>query len=101
MPNPYWTIELRGLNGLDKEVSDFLDAQGEFTAMYEDIVAFLKRWIPEYDKKNRAYLTVAIGCTGGQHRSVYMAEKLGTALREIHETVLTRHNNLPSSGRKG
>lgn len=94
LPNPYWTVELRGLTGRDVEVTDFLDAQPAVTAMYEDILAFLKRWIPEYDNVHRNYLTVAIGCTGGQHRSVYMTEKLAKALREMHDPVHTRHNEL-------
>lgn len=94
LPNPYWTVELRGLTGRDQEVAGFLDAQPAFVAMYEDIFRFLKRWIPEYDAVHRGYLTVAIGCTGGQHRSVYMTEKLATALREIHDPVLTRHNEI-------
>lgn len=96
LPNPYWTVELRGLDGRDKEVADFLNAQASFTRMYEDVLGFLKRWIPEYQRVHRSYLTVAIGCTGGQHRSVCMAEKLATALREIHEPVLIRHGGLGS-----
>ena len=96
LPNPYWTPELRGLTGLDAKVSEFLDAQQNFVAMYEDVLAFLKRWIPEYESVNRGYLTVAIGCTGGQHRSVYMTEKLAGALRDFHDPVLTRHNELGS-----
>ena len=96
LPNPYWTLELRGLTGRDKEVSDFLDAQPAFVAMYDDILAFLQRWIPEYNDVHRGYLTVAIGCTGGQHRSVYMTDRLATALRESHDPVLTRHNELPT-----
>jgi len=96
LPNPYWTVELRGLNGRDKEVSDFLDAQDAFIEMYNDILGFLRRWIPEYDNVHRGYLTVAIGCTGGQHRSVYMTEKLAAALRDMHDPVLTRHNELGS-----
>ena len=96
LPNPYWTVELRGLTGRDKEVSNFLDAQDAFVRMYEDILGFLRRWIPEYDDVHRGYLTVAIGCTGGQHRSVYMTEKLAAALRDMHDPVLTRHNELGS-----
>ena len=96
LPNPYWTLELRGLTGRDKEVSDFLDAQPAFIDMYDDILAFLRRWIPEYNDVQRSYLTVAIGCTGGQHRSVYMTDKLAAALRESHDPVLTRHNELPT-----
>lgn len=94
LPNPYWTLELRGLTGRDKEVTDFLNAQKSFVAMYEDILRFLQRWIPEYDNVHRSYLTVAIGCTGGQHRSVCMTEKLAIALRDMHDPVLTRHNEL-------
>ncbi len=94
LPNPYWTLELRGLTGLDKEVSDFLEAQPNFIAMHDDILAFLQRWIPIYAKANRAYLTVALGCTGGQHRSVYMTEKLSASLKSCHDPVLTRHNEL-------
>lgn len=94
LPNPYWTPELRSLTGRDAAVTDFLDAQPTFVTMYEDILAFLQRWIPEYDDVHRGYLTVAIGCTGGQHRSVYMTEKLVSALREGHDPVLTRHNEL-------
>lgn len=96
LPNPYWTMELRGLTGKDDEVIEFLDAQPAFVAMYEDILAFLQRWIPEYDDVHRGYLTVAIGCTGGQHRSVYMTDKLATVLRKEHDPVLTRHNELGS-----
>ncbi len=95
LPNPYWTIELRGLNGLDKEVIDFLNAEDSFTAMHDDILSFLGRWIPHFENAHRGYLTVAVGCTGGQHRSVCMAEKLSAELRKHHEPVLTRHNSLP------
>lgn len=94
LPNPYWTLELRGLTGADKEVSDFLDGHESFVRMYEDILGFLQHWIPHYESVHRSYLTVAIGCTGGQHRSVYMTEKLAAALRKTHSPVLTRHNEL-------
>jgi UPF0042 nucleotide-binding protein len=96
LPNPYWTMELRGLTGRDQEVRDFLGAQAAVNAMYADILAFLTRWIPEYKDLHRSYLTVAIGCTGGQHRSVYMADRLAEALLETHDPVLTRHNELGS-----
>jgi len=94
LPNPYWTVKLRGLTGLDDEVVDFLNDQPVFNTMYEDIVAFLGRWIPHYEEAHRGYLTVGIGCTGGQHRSVCMTEKLGAALKKIHDPVLIRHNSL-------
>ena len=97
LPNPYWTLKLRGLTGLDREVQDFLDQQEKYTAMYDDIGAFLERWIPHYRDASRGYMTVAIGCTGGQHRSVYMAEKVAARLRQLHDDVLTRHNALPET----
>jgi UPF0042 nucleotide-binding protein len=95
LPNPYWNPALRNLTGQDPEVREFLDAQVEFVQMYEDIIAFLKRWIPKYVSVDRSYLTVAVGCTGGQHRSVYMTAKLVAALRTVHEPVHEIHNELP------
>jgi UPF0042 nucleotide-binding protein len=94
LPNPYWSADLRGLTGLDPDVIRFLDEQENFIAMFDDIVGFLSRWIPRFEDAHRGYLTVAIGCTGGQHRSVHMTERLATELRKHHEPVLTRHNNL-------
>jgi UPF0042 nucleotide-binding protein len=96
LPNPYWTLKLRGLNGKDAQVVEFLESQPAFVAMYEDILAFLQRWIPEYNDAQRGYLTIGIGCTGGQHRSVCMAEKLVNTLRHSHEPVLLRHSELGS-----
>lgn len=96
LPNPYWNPELRGLTGKDKDVIDFLDAQATVQQMYEDIHSFFTRWIPKYDDAHRSYLTIALGCTGGQHRSVYMAERLAQALCKTHDPVLTRHNELGS-----
>jgi len=97
LPNPYWRAELRGLNGLDPEVAKFLDSEKAFVQMYEDILIFLQKWIPEYMSVNRSYLTVALGCTGGQHRSVHMTEKLASSLNETHDPVHTRHNELGHS----
>lgn len=98
LPNPYWTVELRGLTGLDAEVSEFLDSHESFVAMYQDILGFLQRWIPRYREAHRGYLTVALGCTGGQHRSVAMVEKLALALQQAGDPVSTRHNELRSQG---
>ena len=94
LPNPYWTVELRGLTGLDEEVIEFLESQENFSAMHDDIAKFLTRWIPAYRDANRGYLTIAIGCTGGQHRSVCMVEKLGASLMAAGEIVDTRHNEI-------
>jgi UPF0042 nucleotide-binding protein len=97
LPNPYWTLKLRGLTGLDKEVQEFLDQQEKYMAMYDDIGVFLERWVPHYRDASRGYITIAIGCTGGQHRSVYMVEKIAARLRPLHDDVLTRHNALPQN----
>lgn len=94
LPNPYWSVELRDLTGLDTEVIEFLDAEEAFNAMFEDVVGFLNRWIPRFEAAHRGYLTIAIGCTGGQHRSVHMTEKIAAELREHHEPVMTRHNHV-------
>jgi RNase adapter protein RapZ len=94
LPNPYWSPKLRGKTGLDTEVIEFLNSHAEFTEMYNDIVAFLDRWIPKFEEAHRGYLTIAIGCTGGQHRSVCMTEKIAATLRARNKPVLTRHNNL-------
>ena len=94
LPNPYWDLKLRHLTGLDEQVVEFLEAQRSVSAMHDDILTFLQRWIPEYHASNRSFLTVAIGCTGGQHRSVYMAERLANSLRENHDSVSTRHKEL-------
>lgn len=94
LPNPYWQAELRSLTGLDPAVATFLDSEASFIQMYEDILAFLQKWLPRYVSVNRRYLTVALGCTGGQHRSVRMTEKLAHALGDIHEPVHIRHNEL-------
>lgn len=94
LPNPYWTIKLRGLTGLDKEVVDFLNSEPAFQEMFDDVVGFLGRWIPHYKQAHRGYMTIGIGCTGGQHRSVCMTEKIGAALQKVHDPVLIRHNSL-------
>ena len=94
LPNPYWTLKLRGLTGLDEEVSEFLNSHDSFRMMFDDILSFLTRWIPRYEEAHRGYLTVAIGCTGGQHRSVCMTEQLVAELQKSHDHVQIRHNSL-------
>ncbi len=96
LPNPYWETHLRTLTGRDRLIVEFLDGLEIVQSMYQDIVKFLEQWIPEYTDFNRNYLTVALGCTGGQHRSVYMAEKIAAKLAENHDQVMTRHNELPT-----
>ncbi|MBN8279863.1 MAG: RNase adapter RapZ [Gammaproteobacteria bacterium] len=97
LPNPYWDLALRSLTGKDDKVAAFLDASAPVQRMYADILGFLDRWIPVYIDFSRNYLTVAVGCTGGQHRSVYMAEKLAAELAKRYSPVMTRHNELPET----
>ncbi len=99
LPNPYWEPELRPLNGTDSQVIEFLETDPAAKNMYDDILVFLKRRIPEFIEHNRNYLTVAVGCTGGQHRSVYLAERLAATLREQYDNVIITHSELPSADR--
>jgi len=94
VPNPYYDLALRPLTGRDQPVIDFLDAQPSATEMLEDIRAFVAKWLPSFKTDNRSYLTVAVGCTGGQHRSVYMAERLGAYFGQS-ERVIIRHREQP------
>jgi UPF0042 nucleotide-binding protein len=100
LPNPYWEIHLRQLTGRDLAVIEYLDSKQSVQNMYADILSFLEKWIPEYIDFNRNYLTIALGCTGGQHRSVYLTEKLAIELKQKFDHVLTRHNEL-RNGKRG
>jgi UPF0042 nucleotide-binding protein len=93
LPNPHYVPELKPLTGCDKPVKDFLEASASAMAMLADIRSFVENWLPCFIRDHRAYLTVAIGCTGGQHRSVYFAESLASAFRE-REQVLVRNREL-------
>ena len=93
LPNPHYVAELRPLTGRDQPVQDFLEASPNAMALLADIRGFVENWLPCFIRDHRAYLTVAIGCTGGQHRSVYFAETLAAAFRE-REQVLVRHREL-------
>ncbi len=94
LPNPYWDSSLRALTGRDIAVKDFLDSQPEVQEMSDEIEAYLERWLPSFERNNRSYMTVALGCTGGQHRSVYLAEKLGQLFQERFAQVQVRHREL-------
>jgi len=93
LPNPHYDPTLRPLTGRDQPVIDFLQAQPEVLRMATDIERFVGDWLPAYVRDNRSYLTVAIGCTGGQHRSVYFAERLAEHFRS-RVRVLVRHRAL-------
>ncbi len=101
LPNPYWDSSLRALTGLNSAVQAFLDSQPEVQAMRAEIEAYLDRWLPRFERNNRSYMTVALGCTGGQHRSVYLAEKLGQLFQERFAQVQVRHRELGSELLKG
>lgn len=94
LPNPYWEPQLRALSGKDEPVKAFLDAEPRVQAMIKDITTFLDRWIPKYQDFQRSYLTVAVGCTGGQHRSVYVVEAIAAALSNSYRGIRTRHHEL-------
>ena len=93
LPNPHYDEKLRPLTGRDAAVIAFLESTPSVQDMFGDIVNFLQRWLPSFIADNRSYLTVAIGCTGGQHRSVYLAEKLARHF-EQQQQVLVRHRQL-------
>ena len=93
LPNPHYDTALRPLTGLDAPVVAFLDAEATVQRFRDDVRAFLERWLPDVERDNRSYLTVAIGCTGGRHRSVYLAERLAEAFRG-RWNVLVRHRGL-------
>ncbi len=94
LPNPYWEPALRPLTGRDPEVIRFLESHTDVARLIEDITAFVRARIPEYQASNRAYLTVAIGCTGGQHRSVYIVERLAERFVQSHPQVRSHHSAL-------
>ncbi|MEX1032016.1 MAG: RNase adapter RapZ [Cellvibrionaceae bacterium] len=100
LPNPYWKPHLRTYNGLEKPVIEFLDDQPEVQEMEEDIKQYLSRWLPRFAANNRSYITVAIGCTGGQHRSVYFCDRLFRYFSEHYDTVQVRHRELKVSHSK-
>lgn len=94
LPNPYWKPDLRDFSGLDSVVAEYLAAQPDVEEMYQDIVGYLNKWLPRFAASNRAYVTIAIGCTGGHHRSVYLAERIGRALKPLLKNVQVRHRDL-------
>ncbi|WP_271410819.1 RNase adapter RapZ [Pseudomonas sp. Q1-7] len=94
LPNPYWKPELRDHSGLEPAVAEYLASQPDVEEMYQDILGYLNKWLPRFAASNRAYVTIAIGCTGGHHRSVYIAERLGAALKPSLKNVQVRHRDL-------
>ena len=96
LPNPYWKVELRTQTGNDDAVIEFLESQVDVASMLADIIGFLTRWIPKFQDNNRSYMTISIGCTGGQHRSVYLANRLYEHFSQQQPLVKVVHKELPS-----
>ena len=94
LPNPHWQPALRPLSGLHQEVAGYLATKPLVNEMFNDIADYLERWIPRFADNDRVYLTIGIGCTGGQHRGVYMAERLAAHFSEQLDHVLVRHREL-------
>jgi len=94
LPNPHWEPQLRPHTGRDQPVIEFLQKLPETQAFLDSILQFMETWLPSFQKQNRSYLTIAIGCTGGQHRSVFLADRLGQAFADSPYEVLVRHREL-------
>ncbi len=93
LPNPYWDIDLRNFCGLDQPIIDYLSSKPLVKTMHSAIIEFMDKWLPLIKESQRSYLTIAIGCTGGQHRSVYLAELLAEYYKKLYPT-LVRHREL-------
>ena len=94
LPNPYWDESLRKFTGLDTEVQLFLNSYDVVSEMRKSVSDFLNQWMDRFIEANRSYMTIAIGCTGGQHRSVYLSEQLATEFRMKYSNVQVRHREL-------
>lgn len=94
LPNPHWQPELRPLTGRDEAVARYLQSEPKVTEMMNHIIDFLEYWIPCFEADGRSYLTVAVGCTGGQHRSVYLTEQIAAHFSSQGRNVITRHREL-------
>jgi UPF0042 nucleotide-binding protein len=99
LPNPYWETSLRALTGRDEPVVHFLESQPGVARFIDDVLQFIEARIPEHQAANRRYLTIAVGCTGGQHRSVYIVEKLAARVANHWPQVVVRHSGLPEASR--
>lgn len=94
LPNPYWDPQLRNYNGDEEPIIEYLDNEHEVSMMFDDIRTFLESWLPRFEHQSRAYVTVSIGCTGGRHRSVYLANKLRQYFHSQHANTGVRHRDL-------
>ncbi len=93
LPNPHWEIDLKPLTGSDRAVVKYLESYPEVEAMFTSIYGFLDDWIPRFEKENRSYMTISIGCTGGKHRSVYLADRIASELGQQRANISIRHRD--------
>lgn len=94
LPNPHWQPGLRSATGLERPVRDYLRSETRVSEFLDDIDRFVRRWLPAWAEQQRSHLTVAVGCTGGRHRSVYLVDELATRWREAGLSVTTHHREL-------
>ena len=94
LPNPYWDPSLRSYTGRDQEIIDFLQKDSLVQDMFDDIQSYLTKWLPSFEHASRSYITVAIGCTGGQHRSVFISDKLMQSFSSQFSNIQIRHREL-------
>lgn len=94
LPNPHWETALRPYTGRDAAVAEYLEKHAVVREMLEEIQSFIEHWIPRFERESRNYLTIAVGCTGGQHRSVYLIERLSSYFSQRYASVITRHREL-------
>ncbi|EGU36334.1 hypothetical protein VII00023_11761 [Vibrio ichthyoenteri ATCC 700023] len=94
LPNPHWEPDLRPLTGLDAPIKSYLESHQEVIELKLQVQKFIECWLPMLEKNNRSYLTVAIGCTGGKHRSVYLTQQIGEYFAELGHQVQIRHTSL-------
>jgi UPF0042 nucleotide-binding protein len=94
LPNPHWEVDLKPLSGRDQAVVKYLQKYPDVEDMFTSIYGFLTDWIPRFEKENRSYMTISIGCTGGQHRSVYLAERIVAEFKPGRDNLSLRHRDL-------
>ena len=96
LPNPHWIEELRHMSGLEQPVRQWLEQDDSVDGMFKELLGLLENWLPEIQKSQRSYVTIGIGCTGGRHRSVYLAARLAESLGHRFQPVLVHHRELQS-----